>query len=134
MPGSSFQKIFFLLALSLALSGCGQGSQTPGPAVSPPASSVPSASIPPGRFLFSAPGCIHCQEVAAYVQEHDIRRQMYYIEQTVGSNGPADAVLQAIADRCSIPASDVAVPLFWDGAACHMGSDQVITYFEQQSK
>lgn len=124
---------FFALIFCLfALAGC---SSAP---VRQDSRAVPSPQsetrIPPGRFLFTAQGCIHCATVAQYVQEHDIRRQMYYIEQTVGTNGNGDQILAAVAARCRIPAAELSVPLFWDGTACHVGSDAVIAYFESNTK
>lgn len=131
----TFKKIaafIFLCGAVLTLAGCSERSTKQDS--QPASANLAAGAIPAGRFLFSAKGCPHCETVAAYVQEHDIRRQMYYIEQTVNGNSSSDQILTAIAARCGIPSAELSVPLFWDGASCYMGSDAVISYFASNTK
>lgn len=136
-PRHMTKKIFgtfsILLLCTILLTGCGGTTNNKTTETNQPTQSSVS-SIPAGRFYFSSPSCIHCQTVAKYVQEHDIHSKMYYIDQTVGVNAPANDLLKAVAARCSISDTELSIPLFWDGTACHMGSDSVIEYFSSNTK
>ncbi len=133
MTKKFFGTFSILLLSTVLLTGCGRPTANKTTQTKQPAQSSVSA-IPAGRFYFSSPSCIHCQTVAKYVQEHDIRSKMYYIDQTVGVNAPANDLLKAVAARCAISDTDLSIPLFWDGTACHMGSDSVIEYFSSNTK
>lgn len=125
----SFLTCLFLLA-ALSLAGCG----SPKPSNNTQKPNVNNyANIPSGRFYFHAPGCSHCDTVAAYAEEQKTHQRFYYIEQMVGNGGSADMLLKAIAARCRISETSLSVPLFWDGSRCYMGSDEVIGFFKSNA-
>ncbi len=113
--------IVSIIAVAIVLTACG---------AKPSGTVVQQSSIPPGKFYFYSADCAHCITVSKYVSDNKLKTKLYYIEKEVGNDIAATNLLRTIGKRCGLTTADLAVPLFWDGSACHIGDSEVISYFE----
>lgn len=118
-----FYFTFLFLGLVLVLTACGQlGNKT----VNQPANTV----IPPGKLLFYSQTCPHCQIVDQYINDNNLHQKLYFVSLEISQNKNNYDLATLVGQRCNISESAMGVPLFWDGAKCYQGEQEIINYFK----
>jgi glutaredoxin len=123
-------KIFFLSIGLLLITGC-----TAKPDIQTPLITTlqPSVTIPAGNLYFYSKTCLHCNTVAQYVSNNDIKNKgVHYFDLEVSENKNNAEILRLIGQRCLITEDNLSVPLLWYNQKCISGSDEIINFFTTQ--
>jgi glutaredoxin len=119
-----FYRYILIVTAVLLSTGCG---------VATPVANE-TAQIPAGKFYFYSKSCPHCASVETYLTENAIRQKFYFISRDVENDRTGYTIMVAVAKRCQLQDSEIAIPLFWDGTQCFVGDNAVISYFQNTVK
>ncbi len=82
-------------------------------------------------ILFYSTSCIHCQNVASYIEANGVRDKLKFQELEVSANPANSQLLAKKAQECKIDTSQgINVPFFFDGEKCLIGDQDIINYFQ----
>lgn len=93
---------------------------------------TPDTTVSATRVFFYGDTCPHCKNVEAYMTENGTRDKLAFQELEVYNNQNNAKLLTQTAQKCGMDVSaGVGVPLFYDGAKCLLGDQDIINYFKQ---
>lgn len=86
----------------------------------------------PAKILFYGDTCPHCQIVAQYIEENNIKAKLSFQELEVYNNKKNAALLADKAKQCNVDTSQgIGVPFFFDGQNCLIGDQPIIDYLKK---
>ncbi|MFH1188576.1 MAG: hypothetical protein V1652_01890 [bacterium] len=90
----------------------------------------PSPTVTEEMALYYREDCPHCKVVEAYIEEHHISEHVTIEHKEVMQDKVNAEELMAYARICGIDTNKIGIPFLWDGEACHMGDNDIITYLD----
>jgi len=89
----------------------------------------------PTMIYFYGDTCPHCHDVLDYIAAEGIRDKLSFRELETYKNRNNAQLLATKAKSCQLNTSQgVPVPFFFDGQSCHIGSDKIIEFLDEQVK
>lgn len=84
------------------------------------------------QILFYSNYCPHCDNVADYIDENNIKDKFNFTELEVADNQTNAKILYEKAQECGINRNNIGVPLFFNNGTCLTGDTDVINYLSSK--
>ena len=86
----------------------------------------------PAMILFYGDGCPHCENVAEYIEQNNIKDKYQFQELEVYNNKQNAQLMARKAKGCGLDTSQgIGVPFLFDGQKCLLGDQDIINFFSK---
>lgn len=89
------------------------------------------SGIPKEATLFVGEGCPHCKIVEDFIAANGVDKKIQFTTKEVWHNQDNAVVFAKVWNQCGLSTvNGMGVPLYWDGANCYSGQDEIMNYFK----